>query len=363
MPIFDTRTARVLTTILLFVGVGAFIWGARRTLVAFLFAIFFAYLLDPLVNLIRRTRVGNGSRGRSILIVYLLLICFLSGLFAIIGPKLVREGHSLVTRLPALLQNVSTGQIAHQIGNKHGWSWNTQERVAQFLSSHQNEILGWAQSVGSRAAGLATNAIWLILIPILAIFFLRDGREFADSLIASVDRRSQKQLLRGIIEDLNEMLAAYIRAQLMLAGISVVVYTIVLSLLRAPYGLVLGVIGGLMEFIPVVGPLVAAASILGVAFLSGYPHLLWLLAFLGVWRLIQDYVNSPRIMGSRVELHPLAALFGVLVGAEIAGVVGVYLSIPIIATLRILWRRWERYEQLQRSGAPQSARPEDIRAA
>jgi predicted PurR-regulated permease PerM len=74
-------------------------------------------------------------------------------------------------------------------------------------------------------------------------------------------------------------------------------------------------------------------------------------------------------MGSRVELHPAAALFGVLVGAEIAGVVGVYLSIPIIATLRILWRRWERYAKLQQNGVPMAVvgdavvNPGDIRAA
>jgi predicted PurR-regulated permease PerM len=363
VPIFDKRTAQVLATIILFVAGGALAWGARRTLIAFLFAIFFAYLLYPLVNLVRRTRLGGGSRGRSILIVYVLLILVVGIIFAIAGPKLVHEGRSLATQLPNLLQNVSTGQIAHQFGTKHGWSWNTQERAAQFLASHKGAIIGWAQSVGGRAAELATNAIWIILIPILAIFFLRDGAEFADSLIASVDRRSQKQLLRGIMEDLHEMLAAYIRAQLMLAGISLVAYTTVLSLLRVPYGLVLGVLGGLMEFIPVVGPLVAAALIFGVAFLSNYPHLLILPLFLAAWRLIQDYVNAPRIMGTRVQLHPLAVLFGVLVGAEIAGVVGVYLSIPVIATLRIVWRRWERYEQLQRDGGPQAVKPEGARAA
>ncbi len=363
MPIFDKRTARVLATIILFVAVAAFAWGARHTLIAFLFAIFFAYLLDPLVNLVARSRAGASSRARSILIVYVVLLAVVGGALALFGPKLAHEGRSLGTRLPELLQNVSTGQIAHQIGSTHGWSWTTQERAAQFLASHRQQIVHWAQGVGARAAELATNAIWLILIPILAIFFLRDGREFADSVINSVDRRSQKQLLRGIIEDLHEMLAAYIRAQLLLAGISLVVYTVVLAVMRVPYAFVLGALGGFMEFIPVVGPLVAAVSIVGVAFLSSYSHLLLLLVFLGVWRLMQDYVNSPRIMGGRVELHPAAALFGVLVGAEIAGVVGVYLSIPIIATLRILWRRWQRYEHIQQQMGPNAVTPGDVRAA
>ena len=107
--------------------------------------------------------------------------------------------------------------------------------------------------------------------------------------------------------------------------------------------MVLGVVGGALEFIPVVGPLVAAIVIAFIALLTAYKHLLVLLIFLGAWRLVQDYVNAPRIMGRQTELHPLAALFGVLAGAEIAGVVGVYLSIPIMASLRIVWRHWRTY--------------------
>jgi predicted PurR-regulated permease PerM len=74
------------------------------------------------------------------------------------------------------------------------------------------------------------------------------------------------------------------------------------------------------------------------------------LLFLGVWRLIQDYAVSPRIMGKSMELHPLAAIFGVLAGAEIAGVLGVYLSIPVMASLRIVWRRWRLYAEKRRFG-------------
>lgn len=73
-----------------------------------------------------------------------------------------------------------------------------------------------------------------------------------------------------------------------------------------------------------------------------------MLAFLGVWRIVQDYVNAPRIMGRHTELHPLLALFAVLSGAEIGGVVGVYLSIPIIASLRIVWRHWRAYMESPR---------------
>jgi predicted PurR-regulated permease PerM len=100
-----------------------------------------------------------------------------------------------------------------------------------------------------------------------------------------------------------------------------------------------------MEFIPVVGPIVGGVLIFAVAFLSGYSHLLWLCLFLFVWRMVQDYVISPRLMSGKLELHPLAVLFGVLAGGEVAGVIGVFLSIPVLATLRILWHTWHRYRK------------------
>jgi len=121
-------------------------------------------------------------------------------------------------------------------------------------------------------------------------------------------------------------------------------------LMRAPYPLVLGTAGGVMEFIPVVGPLVAGLVILSVAVLMNYPYWGLLLLFLVVWRVVQDYVISPRVMGKSMELHPLAAIFGVMAGGEIAGVLGVYLSIPVMAGLRIVWRRGRIYVEKKRFG-------------
>lgn len=120
--------------------------------------------------------------------------------------------------------------------------------------------------------------------------------------------------------------------------------------MHVPFALMLGTAGGILEFIPVVGPLVAAFLILGVALLMGYPYWAILLIFLIVWRIVQDYFVSPRVMGKNMELHPLAAIFGVLAGGEIAGVLGVYLSIPIMASLRIVWRRWRMYAEKRRFG-------------
>jgi predicted PurR-regulated permease PerM len=352
--IWDWGTARVLVTILTFMAIAAFVFAAWRVIVSFLFAIFLAYLLEPLVSFIeRRSPLSKGSRARAIAQVYVAIGIIVAILMAVAGPPLVSEGRKLAEELPVWMDKLTSGQIAWQIGSKRGWSVSTQQHMQHWLSTHRAEIISWSQSLGQYAAQFAVNAVWIILVPILAIFFLRDGGDFVETVVDMVDRRRERQFLRGLIGDLDTMLAQYIRAQLILAALTMAVFTAVLSAIRLPYSVVLGVLGGMLEFIPLVGPIAAAVMILGVAFFTSYHHIIIVAIVLGVWRVIQDYVNAPRIMGRSVELHPLATLFAILAGGELAGVIGVYLSIPIAASMRILWRRWRKYTQ----GAPKPQLP------
>ncbi|MDP9161670.1 MAG: AI-2E family transporter [Acidobacteriota bacterium] len=358
---FDARTIRVLLTVMLFVIVLGFLYVAHHTLVAFLFAVFFAYLVDPAVSRVEKWTHG---RGLSIALIYLLLVILLSTFFFFVGPQIAREAQKLSQNMPALLEKVGTGQIAEQIGAKHGWSLRTIQQAKAFLASHRNDLLEIGKRVGFRVAEVAQQSWLLVVVPVLAAFFLKDGRNFSEVALSFAHTRPQREFLQGVLDDLNQMLAQFIRAQLTLAALSLVVYVSFMELMRLPYALVLGTAGGLMEFIPVVGPLVAAVLIVGVSLLMSYPHWLVLMVFLGAWRLIQDYVISPRIMGKSMELHPLAAIFGVLAGAEIAGVLGVYLSIPVMASLRIVWRRWRLYAEKRRFGPlnDYSSFPTDIAA-
>jgi len=338
MLLFDEKTARVLITLLLFAAVLGFAWAARATLVAFLFAIFFAYLVSPLVKQVQER--GKVSRGTAIGIVYVVIGAALGLLLLSIGPKLVREAQKLSVTIPDLYTRITTGQIAWTLGSQHGWNQETIQKIQAFMAAHRDTITRTALDLGAKLSGVAKGAWWLVVIPVLAVFFLKDGNTFRTSVIAMFEHRSQRDFVEGLLNDIDQILARYIRAQLILAGLTGVVFCIALTIARVPFGYGLGALAGCLEFIPIVGPLVAALLIVGVALATGYKYLLLLIAFLVVWRVIQDYVNAPRIMGRQVEVHPLAALFGILAGAELAGVVGVYLSIPAIAILRILWRRW-----------------------
>ena len=354
MTILDSRTSRVLFTALLFaVGLG-FLYAARRTLILFLFAIFFAYLINPAVGRLEKL---VRSRIWAITIIYLLLVIGLAVFGFLVGPRIARQGARLGESLPGLMDKASSsqlsgqiGQLTAKIGSERGWSADTQKRIKDFVISRRGDLARLAQRIALRAAEAAQQVWLLFLVPILAIFFLRDGGSFHEVLLSLVQSRTRREFLQDVLLDLNQMLAQFIRAQLTLAALSFVAYTSFLSATRAPYALMLGTAGGALEFVPVAGPLLAGAAMMIVAVLSGYSHWLLLLLFLLVWRMVQDYVISPRIMGVRVELHPLAALFGILAGGEIAGILGVYLSIPVMASLRIVWRRWRIYAEKRKFG-------------
>jgi len=363
MAILDSRTARALTTVLVFVVAVWFVYEVRSTLILVLFAVFFAYLLEPIVLRMERSPIGRNSRGLAIVETYVICGGVLTLLLFIFGPRIADDMRQLIQSMPSLINRVASGKIVWQLGSRHGWSYDTQLHIEQFIAGHRAALEGFISQIGASIAASLKHAIWFLLVPILAIFFLKDGRNLAEGAIRTLNRRNQRRFLRDVARDLDEMLASFIGAQLILAGAATLVLTSFFWLMHLPYGLALGVTAGFLEFIPVVGPAVAAALVLGVGFLDAFPHLVWIAVFLGLWRLTQDYLISPRVMGHKVELHPMAAIIAVLMGNEIAGVIGVYLSIPVAATLRILWVRWQHTRALEGGAEEIVGEPPDQRIA
>jgi predicted PurR-regulated permease PerM len=341
MSLFDKSTLRVLFTVLATAALLAFVWMARKPLLAFLFAMLFAYLLEPLI--LRLQKWTRCSRGVAIAVTYVAILGALLTAGLAVGPRVVEEGRHLSDSVPELYNRVASGNIVFQIGKARGWNDRTQARMQQFIVGHRDEVLASISAQSSKATEIAKNALWLLLIPILAIFFLKDKSRFARSIEGLVDDERSRRLVSDIMNDLDLMLSHFVRAQLYLAAISGAMYIAVLSLMRVPYSWALGTLGGLLEFIPFVGPLVAAALILAVSFGLNYGHMALVLLFLLIWRGLQDYLISPRVLGGRVEVHPLAAIFGVLAGGEIAGVAGIYFAVPVMAAVRILWLRWHHH--------------------
>lgn len=331
--LWDGRTARVLLTALGFFLLLGLVWGARDTITLFLFAILFAYFLAPLVKVLERPLRG---RGRAILVVYAGWIGALVAIGFIAGPSIANEGRELVVSLPSLLDRLASGELIRQFGEAHHIRLAVINQIQGFLVAHRTELLGYGRSLAAKLASPAQRIWWLVLIPILSVFFLKQGAEIGDKVISLGRSTAERGLIRSLLADMHTMLGSYIIAQITLAMLTLSAYTLFLGLTRAPYAFILGPIGGALEFIPVVGPAVGAVVIFTIALLAGYPHMIWLFLFLGAWRVVQDYVNAPRIMGQRVEINPLLQIFAVLVGGEVGGVVGALVAVPVVATLRIL---------------------------
>ncbi|HEY6351605.1 MAG TPA: AI-2E family transporter [Candidatus Angelobacter sp.] len=343
MKFLDKKTAQALVTVLVFGLALMFVYAAWRIILAFLFAIFFAYLFEAPVE--RLQKVLQGSRNAAITVVYLVFIAGLVLVLALAVPPAVQEAQTLMQKAPQLATQISEGDITRQVATQHGWSAATQERIQSFLMNHRGEIINGIQSLVLRAARTLQGVWWLLLVPILAIFFLKDGRRFGEVMVNSVEDPHNRQIVSATLVQMNSMLGDFLRAQVLLSVLAVVVITIVIWAMGVQYAIAVGPAAGALEFIPVVGPILGGLLVLGVAFLTGYHHLFWLFIFLLLWRIIQDYVNSPRILGDKLELHPLLVLFGVLAGGEVAGVIGVFLSIPVLASMRILWHTWQLYRR------------------
>src|SRR5437016_9210969 len=189
--------------------------------------------------------------------------------------------------------------------------------------------------------GLIIYLPWLVLIPILGFFLLKDADSFRRSALAMLPRGRLRWRGDEFFQDVNSTLAAYIRAQLTACLLIGVISSLGFALIGMPSPLVLGLIAGLLEFVPLVGPLVVAILAALLALLhSGFGMAFIVLLFLGVLRIVQDYVIYPRIIGTGIHLHPLAVILAILSGAELAGVAGVFLAIPVIAILTVSYRHW-----------------------
>jgi predicted PurR-regulated permease PerM len=176
------------------------------------------------------------------------------------------------------------------------------------------------------------------VIPILAIFFLSDGETIANQFIHLISTEENYQAMRSLAAELDLMLQRYIRAKVILGGLSLCYCSTAMLVLGFPNALALGVMAGVLEFIPVAGWMLAAVTIVSFGVLT-HAHWICMLALLGLWRVLMDYWIAPRVMGHELEIHPILAIFTMMAGGAIGGIVGIYLSVPLVASLRVIWRR------------------------
>jgi predicted PurR-regulated permease PerM len=343
------QTRAVLRLILLVLVVAGFIWALYRltgVLLLLVLSIFFAYLIAPLVELVHRPIRFRGRerlmpRPLAIGIVYLLLFGALTLVILLLLPVVSDQLTQLAQQAPTYFRSVQE--------RVQGWQmFYERARLPASVREHINNALGSAfegisASVSAsliRVAGWLTYIPELVLIPILAFFLLKDADTFRRSALSMLPRGRLRWRGDELFQDVNSTLAAYIRAQLIACLLIGTLCTVGFLIIGVPYAVVLGILAGFLEFIPLVGPLTVATLAVLLASFHSSGQATAVFIFLVVLRIIHDYVTYPRIIGQGIHLHPLAVILAILCGAELAGVAGIFLAIPVTAIISVTYRHW-----------------------
>ena len=335
----------VLITIFIVLGIVAAIFTLRAltsVILLVILAIFFAYLIAPLVEFVRRPFNMLGQkrampRAIAIGIVYVVLFGSLGVGISFLYPSVKSQVEEFVKQVPQYVADAKQSNIAQRLNGRYlQLPQSTRDAIREKVAATEVEV---PQAL-LRLAGLVVYLPWFVLVPILGFFLLKDADSFRRSALQMLPSGRWRWRGDEFFQDVNSTLAAYIRAQLIACVLIGCICTIGFSLLGVSYALLLGIIAGLLEFIPLVGPFVLAIIATLIASFYSVNQAIGVLVFLGVLRIIHDYVTYPRIIGQGIHLHPLAVILAILSGAELAGITGIFLAIPIVAIGTVTYRHW-----------------------
>ncbi len=339
---------RVVVIVLLLLAVKDFLDVVVGSLTFLFFmivlAVFFAYLINPLVDLIRKPFEGSYPklmpRSLAIGISFLLVFAVISVAAYYLAPGVSRQARSFVENIPSYTTSV---QSALNDMNRRLDRMRIADNVQTQINERINLFLATAGTflttiLGMSAIYAVTYLPWLVLVPILAFFFLKDAHLFKVALLRVVPVGEWRLRVESVMADVNSTLKAYARAQLISCLLIGTLCTIGFYLLGNDYALILGIMAGVLELIPLLGPLTIGILATTVSGLESGWQALWTAVFLTVLRVFHDYFTYPRIVREGIHLHPLAVILSVLAGEQVAGIPGVFIAIPLVALLTVLYK-------------------------
>jgi predicted PurR-regulated permease PerM len=308
------------------------LWLARGIVGPFVVAAVLAYAFSPVVSAVQDKT--HAPRALVIGAGYVLVL----GLFAVVAVAAAEQAGSEIRYLSSSGQDVIATALSKVFGDRvvvAGNTYNVKDVADQIRSS----LLGLV-STPSDAIHMAEQAVAVALQAILALivtfYFLLDGRRFGQFALRFLDRSQRADALR-IAHRIHVVLGRWLRGQILLIGlVAAVLYVILGPIIHVPYALALSMLSGVLEIIPLVGPVIAAALAGTVAFATrGTDTTIIVLVVYLVVRQIEDQIVMPLVIGRAVHLHPVVTIFAVLVGLSAWGVLGGLLAVPVAAALNV----------------------------
>jgi len=334
--VVEFRSRTVVRTLLMIVALALtleIVWIARHVITWMVIALFLALALDPLVSWIQRR--GRLGRGPAIGVAYLLVLAGIALVGWTFIPKLIDEMNGFVQALPHYVHQLTHGR--GRLGfleRKYHIVEKVQEQVKKGGATRVLGLSGAAISVTKSIISIVAATITIIF---LTFFMLLEGRAWVERLYSLMPESSQPRW-RQVGHDIYRTVGGYVTGNILISVIAGASNTVVLLIMGVPYAVALGVLVAFLDLIPLAGATIAGIIVALVAFLHSVPAGVVVVVFFIVYQQIENHVLQPVIYGRTVQLSPLTVLVAVLVGAELAGIIGALAAIPVAGALQVIVR-------------------------
>jgi predicted PurR-regulated permease PerM len=344
-PMVATRRQRTMLAVGVLAAILFALWLFSAILTPFVLAVCIAYFLDPMAT--RMARLGI-PRGLASMVLVLLLL--LLGLLAVLllYPLIISQIGVLLARLPGYIATINAGLRDFLMSLEEATGPDMVDaRLRELIIGQAGAMVSWLGTAATRliGGGFALFHVFTLAIvtPVVSFYLLRDWPGIMARMESWLPRRSAGAL-RQLARDMDRVLSAWLRGQLLCCLVLGVFYASGLSLIGLELGLMIGLISGFLSFIPYVGSLTgfALAVLLAVGQWGDWNGVLLVVAVFTVGQILEAYVIYPRLIGDRVELHAVWVIFALFAGGVAFGFLGVLLAVPIAAAMGVLARHWLR---------------------
>jgi predicted PurR-regulated permease PerM len=335
------RLRTVLSLLLTIISVAVVlevIWIARHVLTWVFISLFFALALNPAVEWLQRR--GVKSRGSATAITFVIALAVIVAIGFTFIPTLVNQVNDFVQKLPDYVHDVTHGR--GRLGFLET-KYHIQERVEHAVKSGgATQVFGLSGVAVSIAKGVITIVVATITIAFMTFFMLLEGPAWVERFYVLLPEQSQPRW-RKVGYDIYQTVGGYVTGNLLISLIAGGLTTAVLLIMGVPFAVALGLIVAILDLIPLAGATVAGILIGVVSFLHSIPAGIVVVVFFVLYQQVENHLLQPVIYGRTVQLSPLAVLVSILVGAELAGILGALAAIPVAGSIQVLFLDWRRH--------------------
>ncbi|MDQ5821496.1 MAG: AI-2E family transporter [Actinomycetota bacterium] len=308
---------------------------ARQVLVWILIALFLTMAINPAVDWLQRR--GVKSRALSVLMAMLGVLLAISAIGALFIPTLIDQVNNFANALPGYVANVTSGR------GRLGFLEQRYDIVERVRAAVQEggaaKVFGFSGIALTITKSIITFIVGTVTVIFLTVFMLLEGPDWIERTFNLVPERSRARW-RKVGQDIYQTVGGYVTGNLVISLIAGTLTTVVLLAMRVPYAVALGLVVAILDLIPLAGATIAAVIVGTVAFLHGIPAGIVVVTFFILYQQLENHILQPLVYGRTVQLSPLVVLISVLIGAQVAGVLGALAAIPVAGAIQVLVRDW-----------------------